>query len=167
MFYYSACVSEIEPFCISFCQRHLQPCKVSHSSPIQKLVHKRPLFQDTQLVIDRYKSGFLPPEDLPFEEQRGTDTTDHAAPPVHYNYHLTAARGGNTVSGNKSKKRGGLLALFSSNKVRWTAQCMGCTLKRRVATAEQGDPTRQFCMSLVVALERLRRDSFARHSTKE
>lgn len=73
--------------------------------------------QDTQLVIERYKSGFVPPEDFPFEEQRGVgaDTTD-AAPHHHLN-HLTAARG--TVSGNRIKKRGGLLSIFSSNKVRF------------------------------------------------
>ncbi|CAG9110486.1 unnamed protein product [Plutella xylostella] len=71
--------------------------------------------EDTQLVIERYKSGFVPPEDFPFEEQRaGSDMTDSA--PVHLPHlnHLTAARG--TVSGNKIKKRGGLLSIFSSNK---------------------------------------------------
>ncbi|XP_049886815.1 formin-binding protein 1-like isoform X2 [Pectinophora gossypiella] len=69
--------------------------------------------EDTQLVIERYKSGFVPPEDFPFEEQRGgTDSTDSA--PHHHN-HLTAARG--TVSGHRIKKRGGLLSIFSSNKI--------------------------------------------------
>ncbi|XP_063373107.1 formin-binding protein 1-like isoform X1 [Cydia amplana] len=68
--------------------------------------------EDTQLVIDRYKSGFVPPEDFPFEEQRaGADTTDAAAP--HHHAQLTV-RG--TVSGNRIKKRGGLLSIFSSNK---------------------------------------------------
>ncbi|XP_073941857.1 formin-binding protein 1-like Cip4 isoform X1 [Choristoneura fumiferana] len=69
--------------------------------------------EDTQLVIDRYKSGFVPPEDFPFEEQRaGADTTDAATTHHHHN-HLTV-RG--TVSGNRIKKRGGLLSIFSSNK---------------------------------------------------
>ncbi|KAL4706817.1 hypothetical protein ACJJTC_010051 [Scirpophaga incertulas] len=69
--------------------------------------------EDTQLVIERYKSGFVPPEDFQFEMTAGADMTD-AAVPHHPHNHLTAARG--TVSGNKIKKRGGLLSIFSSNK---------------------------------------------------
>ncbi|XP_026323464.1 formin-binding protein 1-like isoform X2 [Hyposmocoma kahamanoa] len=70
--------------------------------------------EDTQAVIDRYKSGFMPPEDIPFEEQRGgVDSTDSV--PHHPHNHLTAARG--TVSGHRIKKRGGLLSIFSSNKI--------------------------------------------------
>ncbi|XP_072936257.1 formin-binding protein 1-like isoform X2 [Epargyreus clarus] len=69
--------------------------------------------EDTQLVIDRYKSGFVPPEDFRFEASAGADAPDAAAHvPAH---HLTAARG--TVSGNRVKKRGGLLSIFTSNKI--------------------------------------------------
>ncbi|XP_052747465.1 formin-binding protein 1-like isoform X2 [Bicyclus anynana] len=70
--------------------------------------------EDTQLVIERYKSGFVPPEDFRFEAASGADATDAAAPHATHN-HLTAARG--TVSGNRIKKRGGLLSIFSSNKI--------------------------------------------------
>ncbi|CAH0747524.1 unnamed protein product [Diatraea saccharalis] len=75
--------------------------------------------EDTQLVIERYKSGFVPPEDFAFEAMAGGDATDSAAAAHHQNHHhhlnhLTAARG--TVSGNRIKKRGGLLSIFSSNK---------------------------------------------------
>lgn len=67
---------------------------------------------DTQLVIERYKSGFLPPDDYQLEEQKsGLDAPDSAAPTHHH--HLTA-RG--TVSGHGTKKRVGLLSIFSSNK---------------------------------------------------
>ncbi|XP_048005192.1 formin-binding protein 1-like isoform X2 [Leguminivora glycinivorella] len=70
--------------------------------------------EDTQLVIDRYKSGFVPPEDFPFEEQRaGADTTDAAT--THNHHAQLTVRG--TVSGNRIKKRGGLLSIFSSNKI--------------------------------------------------
>ncbi|XP_045760455.1 formin-binding protein 1-like isoform X3 [Maniola jurtina] len=70
--------------------------------------------EDTQLVIERYKSGFVPPEDFRFEAATGADATD--APAAHATHnHLTAARG--TVSGNRIKKRGGLLSIFSSNKI--------------------------------------------------
>ncbi|CAH2228608.1 jg27239 [Pararge aegeria aegeria] len=70
--------------------------------------------EDTQLVIERYKSGFVPPEDFRFEAATGADATDSATTHATHN-HLTAARG--TVSGNRIKKRGGLLSIFSSNKV--------------------------------------------------
>ncbi|XP_059047441.1 formin-binding protein 1-like [Achroia grisella] len=70
--------------------------------------------EDTQLVIDRYKSGFVPPEDFQFEPAAGGDTTDSTTNNHHHHNHLTAARG--TVSGNRIKKRGGLLSIFSSNK---------------------------------------------------
>lgn len=69
--------------------------------------------EDTLLVIERYKSGFVPPEDFRYETATGADATDAAAP-HHTHNHLTAARG--TVSGNRVKKRGGLLSIFSSNK---------------------------------------------------
>ncbi|XP_013166435.1 PREDICTED: formin-binding protein 1-like [Papilio xuthus] len=65
--------------------------------------------EDTQLVIERYKSGFVPPEEFRFEAASGRDSQEHA-PPQH---HLTAARG--TVS-HRVKKRGGLLSIFTSNK---------------------------------------------------
>lgn len=70
-------------------------------------------------MIDRYKSGFVPPEDFAFETATGGDTTDSTST-HHVHNHLTAARG--TVSGNRIKKRGGLLSIFSSNKVRCTAK---------------------------------------------
>lgn len=64
----------------------------------------------------------MPPEDIPFEEQRGgVDNTDSV--PHHTHNHLTAARG--TVSGHRIKKRGGLLSIFSSNKVRVNT-CLFC-----------------------------------------
>nr|XP_032530141.1 formin-binding protein 1-like isoform X2 [Danaus plexippus plexippus] len=68
--------------------------------------------EDTQLVIERYKSGFVPPEDFRFEPATGADATDSVPAPTHN--HITV-RG--TVSGNRIKKRGGLLSIFSSNKI--------------------------------------------------
>ncbi|KOB77109.1 Formin-binding protein 1-like protein, partial [Operophtera brumata] len=63
--------------------------------------------EDTKLVIDRYKSGFVPPEDFAFETATSGDTTDSTNTHHHVHNHLTAARG--TVSGNRNKKRGGIL----------------------------------------------------------
>ncbi|VVC89552.1 unnamed protein product [Leptidea sinapis] len=75
---------------------------------------ERKVFPIIMKLIERYKSGFLPPEDFRFEAATGADATDSA--PTHQTHnHLTAARG--TVSGNRIKKRGGLLSIFSSNKV--------------------------------------------------
>ncbi|CAG5042177.1 unnamed protein product [Parnassius apollo] len=65
--------------------------------------------EDTQLVIERYKSGFAPPEEFRFEAMSGAEVAE-----VVPQNHLTAARG--TVSGHRIKKRGGLLSIFSSNK---------------------------------------------------
>ncbi|CAK1599616.1 unnamed protein product [Parnassius mnemosyne] len=65
--------------------------------------------EDTQLVIERYKSGFAPPEEFRFEAMSGGEVAE-----VVPQNHLTAARG--TVSGHRIKKRGGLLSIFSSNK---------------------------------------------------
>lgn len=79
------------------------------------------------MVIERYKSGFNPPGDQPFEDLSKTgsinsgsggpsDSTDGPIDPVYRgkNNHLTA-RG--TQGAGKLKKRGGIFGIFSSNKV--------------------------------------------------
>ncbi|XP_041973741.1 formin-binding protein 1-like isoform X2 [Aricia agestis] len=68
--------------------------------------------EDTQLVIERYKSGFVPPEDFRFEAAAECDATDGTHAPAHAPH---TVRG--TVSANRVKKRGGLLSIFSSNKI--------------------------------------------------
>lgn len=75
--------------------------------------------EDTMLVIERYKSGFQPPGDFPFEDLSAAKSYDSnsqlSAPvmqPIHN--HLTVK---GTVSGGKIKKRVGLFGIFSSNKV--------------------------------------------------
>ncbi|XP_070177040.1 formin-binding protein 1-like isoform X2 [Littorina saxatilis] len=72
--------------------------------------------QDSKLVIDRHKSGFPIPTDLPFEDlsvmsgstdnQNNTSKSQTLPPTVK-----------NTISGGKSKKRGGIFGLFGSSKV--------------------------------------------------
>lgn len=75
---------------------------------------------DTMLVIERYKSGFQPPGDFPFEDlsvaKSSYDSNSQLAPPVMQpiHNHLTVK---GTVSGGKIKKRVGLFGIFSSNKV--------------------------------------------------
>ena len=75
---------------------------------------------DMLLVIERYKSGFQPPGDFPFEDLSATKTYDSNSQlsqpvmqPIHN--HLTVK---GTVSGGKIKKRVGIFNIFSSNKVR-------------------------------------------------
>ena len=74
---------------------------------------------DTLLVIERYKSGFTPPSDYPFEDLSAAKTYDSNSQlsqpvmqPIHN--HLTVK---GTVSGGKIKKRVGIFNIFSSNKV--------------------------------------------------
>ena len=81
--------------------------------------------EDTNLVIDRYKSGFQPPEDIPFEDLSAMKSGD-----ISLNNHLPALGSGvtislrpeamtvkGTMSGGKLKKRVGIFGIFSSNKV--------------------------------------------------
>lgn len=72
--------------------------------------------QDSQSVVEKYKSGFTIPEDIPFEDLSLSAPPDnqgnHASPkPVQ----IATVKSG-TIS-NKGKKRGGLFGIFSSSKV--------------------------------------------------
>lgn len=68
---------------------------------------------DSMVVIERYKSGFTPPGDIPFDDlstprQNGEMTPNH--PPLRHD----TIKG--TISASKLKKRGGLFGIFGSNK---------------------------------------------------
>lgn len=71
-------------------------------------------------MIERYKSGFLPPEDFPFEDlSRGggsetgsTPSMNNIGNKIENNFTVKG-----TISGGKLKKRGGLFNIFNSNKV--------------------------------------------------
>ncbi len=84
------------------------------------------LFQDTLLVIERYKSGFQPPEDFPFEdlsrESDATTTTSTTSKCTSLNSHTNhgGLKPDRTIKGTlsvKTKKRNPLLGIFTSNKV--------------------------------------------------
>ncbi|XP_043476982.1 formin-binding protein 1-like isoform X1 [Leptopilina heterotoma] len=73
---------------------------------------------DMLLVIERYKSGFQPPGDFPFEDlsvAKNYDSNSQLSQPVMQpiHNHLTVK---GTVSGGKIKKRVGIFNIFSSNK---------------------------------------------------
>ncbi|PSN47163.1 Formin-binding-like protein 1 [Blattella germanica] len=75
--------------------------------------------EDTQLVIDRYKSGFQPPEDIPFEDLSAIKSGEAPAPVT--SVAITSLRPEamtvkGTMSAGKIKKRVGLFGIFSSNK---------------------------------------------------
>jgi len=75
--------------------------------------------EDSDLVIEKYKSGFLPPGDIPFEDLSSLDnvsgninasTTPQGTP----SEKKTSILG--TITGGKIKKRSGLLGIFGQNK---------------------------------------------------
>ncbi|KAK7873526.1 hypothetical protein R5R35_008785 [Gryllus longicercus] len=74
--------------------------------------------EDTQMVIDRYKSGFQPPEDIPFEDLSAIKSGE-VPPPVNH-VPIAQMRPAETVKGTMSagklKKRVGIFGIFSSNK---------------------------------------------------
>jgi len=77
-------------------------------------------------VIERYKSGFEPPGDFPFDDlSRGGESTPLVLPGSGNTY-VSSGVGAHrsesmtvkgTMSAGKLKKRVGLFAIFSSNKV--------------------------------------------------
>lgn len=72
------------------------------------------------MVIERYKSGFIPPGDFQFEDLSAMKSGD--AQPMIINNAITSIRPEamtvkGTLSANKLKKRVGIFGIFSSNKV--------------------------------------------------
>lgn len=80
--------------------------------------------QDTILVIERYKSGFEPPGDIPFDDLSRGESISHTGSSA--NNYVSSGVGAHraesmtvkgTMTAGKLKKRMGLFAIFSSNKV--------------------------------------------------
>lgn len=99
-------------------ERAVAPIIAQCLDGIEKAANEINEKEDTLLVIERYKSGFQPPEDFPFEDLSVSKTYDSNSQlsqptmqPIHN--HLTVK---GTVSGGKIKKRVGLFGIFSSNK---------------------------------------------------
>ncbi|KAF5276896.1 hypothetical protein FQA39_LY06447 [Lamprigera yunnana] len=74
--------------------------------------------QDTLLVIERFKSGFTPPDDYPFEDLSKSNGSNPGSIQNVNNVQPRLKDGGYTVkgtfSGNKIKKRAGLLNIFGN-----------------------------------------------------
>jgi len=67
-------------------------------------------------VVDKYKSGFEPPPDIPFEELTSSTVSENHN---HSNSAKTTLKNIEkmTMSGGKGKKRGGLFGIFGGSKV--------------------------------------------------
>jgi len=74
--------------------------------------------EDSLLVIEKYKSGFLPPGDIPFEDlstvESGSGVGSTTTPQNTPSEKKTSILG--TITGGKIKKRSGLLGIFGQNK---------------------------------------------------
>merc|ERR1719410_1912625 len=74
--------------------------------------------EDSALVIEKHKSGFLPPGDIPFEDLSSQDNVsgnvNASTPQGTPSEKKTSILG--TITGGKIKKRSGLLGIFGQNK---------------------------------------------------
>lgn len=74
------------------------------------------------LVIERYKSGFNPPEDYPFEDLSRGGSDSGSTPNINTVHVGSRLKEGGltikgTITGKGMKKRAGLLSLFGSRGV--------------------------------------------------
>ena len=67
-------------------------------------------------MVDKYKSGFEPPPDIPFEELTSSTVSENHN---HSNSAKTTLKNIEkmTMSSGKGKKRGGLFGIFGGSKV--------------------------------------------------
>lgn len=78
--------------------------------------------QDSQAVIEKFKSGFLPPEDIPFEDlsnpllERINNSTPSSVP-HHSSQRLDSVRSSFSGGSVKAKRKTRLLNIFSGSKV--------------------------------------------------
>ncbi|KAJ6643735.1 Formin-binding protein 1-like [Pseudolycoriella hygida] len=72
--------------------------------------------EDSQKVIEKYQSGFIPPSDIPFEDlsKMDRDLLNHPQDSVAHNGYNITHKG--TLSANKQKKRKNIFNIFGSNK---------------------------------------------------
>ncbi|XP_037079941.1 formin-binding protein 1-like isoform X2 [Pollicipes pollicipes] len=74
--------------------------------------------QDSQLVVERYKSGFEPPDAIPFEDlsewRPGEAPLGQLPPPPASSPRPSTVKG--TLSAARFKKRGGIFGIFSGSK---------------------------------------------------
>ena len=69
------------------------------------------------MVIEKYKSGFEPPADFPFDDLSRPDGIHYTSPITVKPEAIPGLTVKGTLSSKNFKKRGGIFTLFSSNKV--------------------------------------------------
>jgi len=89
--------------------------------------------EDSRLVVERYKSGFSPPSDLPFEDlsQHGENASVNGSTcSIQTSLPGSAEKKTilGTITGGRVKKRSGLLGLFANSKVCMGLLCMSCVV---------------------------------------
>jgi len=78
--------------------------------------------EDTRIVIEKYKSGFSPPGDVPFEDLSSADSASvngsMSSMPQSINHPVMEKKTSiiGTITGGRIRKRSGLLGLFSNSK---------------------------------------------------
>lgn len=77
-------------------------------------------------MIERYKSGYQPPTDIPFEDLSRTDSNPAPPPPAISGLRPEAVTVKGTMSASKLKKRVGLFSIFGSNKVHLKMPTIRC-----------------------------------------
>ncbi|XP_076316139.1 formin-binding protein 1 homolog isoform X1 [Tachypleus tridentatus] len=96
-------------------QRHVFPIVCKCLDGIVNAAETIDPKEDSRLVIEKFKSGFSPPEDHPFEDLSNIkncegNTSLHTVSP----FKTETIKG--TITGGKVKKRGGIFGIFGSNK---------------------------------------------------
>jgi len=78
--------------------------------------------EDTRIVIEKFKSGFSPPSDVPFEDLSSADSASvngsMSSMPQSINHPIMEKKTSiiGTITGGRIRKRSGLLGLFSNSK---------------------------------------------------
>jgi DNA repair exonuclease SbcCD ATPase subunit len=78
--------------------------------------------EDSRQVIEKYKSGNLPPEDIAFDDLSNPrpiseDSAPRGTNSLNYSNSIKSETLRGTLSAARFKKRGGIFGIFSSNKV--------------------------------------------------
>lgn len=78
--------------------------------------------EDTYQVIEKYKSGNFPPEDLPFDDlsnprPESEISVSRGSTSLNYSNSIKSETLRGTLSAARFKKRGGIFGIFTSNKV--------------------------------------------------
>ncbi|KAI0218394.1 Formin-binding protein 1 [Lamellibrachia satsuma] len=96
-------------------ERNVMPIVNACLDGVIKAANRIQSTHDMKMVVDKYKSGFEPPPNIPFEDLNGTTVSENHN---HSNSAKTLKTTEKmTMSGGKGKKRGGLFGIFGGSKM--------------------------------------------------